>query len=533
MAHRCGMMAFAVLLAVLFNASGHPARAQVSGEAKAQALRPIVVKISARLKPGTSPQVGFGFVVGEQNGQVVIVTANHLVRGGLPDQEDKTPRITFFERQGVEVVGKLQNVNLPSTRGDLTVILAPKPSKFSFSSVAQSLTPVTPTDRGLEVWPIGRANAWNVPVTPGRVSRVNPVDGHIIVEGLDVRRGSSGGPLVSKDGIVGMIVADGDLETEVVPIEAIQKVVQREWRYAWQFESSLTADSVAGKAESVCSDLKALVSMSEHEFASIRKGQLHGDDWESSVSVFGFKSCQIQKLNAVTFICEGTPVSSEASGRQKIDQLAQGTEACLGSAWRRNAISPDLIGIGHAPSGVSVLYSLVKSRINPESPQTYVPSIQVFQRREIAAVVEPEKPAKKPEEYCEQLNKVVKSAENRFDDIIGRRSQAGSRLMSRIQLNGWQACDINEPEQKKEGRWFSCGLSPIATAAAADTLNDEISADLKICLGPNWAAKRRRLNSGQMDIEFISLDVPASVELRSRKGLNNIWEIKLEVNLDN
>lgn len=46
--------------------------------------------------------------------------------------------------------------------------------------------------------------------------------------------GSSGGPLISSDGIVGMIVMDNDLYTEVTPIEPIQSQVREKWHYAWQ-----------------------------------------------------------------------------------------------------------------------------------------------------------------------------------------------------------------------------------------------------------------------------------------------------------
>src|SRR5262249_2568713 len=151
---------------------------------------------------------------------------------------------------------------------------------LSFIPDAQSSTPVT---RGLEVWPIGRWAVWNVPVNPGKISGVNPADGHITVEGLDVRQGDSGGPVVSKDGIVGMILATGGAGTEVLPIDVIQKVVAGEWHYAWQLRPAhpimttqpkppnppATVSSpliVFGKAQSVCGDLKALVAMSEQDF---------------------------------------------------------------------------------------------------------------------------------------------------------------------------------------------------------------------------------------------------------------------------
>ena len=95
----------------------------VSGDAKAMALRPNVVKITATLGQGAVPQTGFGFIVGQQGNQLVVVTADHVVRGDDPGAEDKAPLITFFQNQGSQVPGKLETVHLPRDRGDLAVVL--------------------------------------------------------------------------------------------------------------------------------------------------------------------------------------------------------------------------------------------------------------------------------------------------------------------------------------------------------------------------------------------------------------------------
>lgn len=203
----------------------------VAGEARAEALRSAVVKISATLRAGDAPQIGFGFIVGRQDDQVVIVTANHIVRGDEPDVEDRMPRVVFFDNQGSEVAGTLQTVSLPRDHGDLAVILAKPPP--SLKIITEALSPV-PAARGQPVWLIGRGGAWNVPVVPGIISQVDAFDGHIEVEGLGARVGSSGGPLIAKDGIIGMIVADSDLATKAIPIGPIERMVGGEWRYAWQ-----------------------------------------------------------------------------------------------------------------------------------------------------------------------------------------------------------------------------------------------------------------------------------------------------------
>ena len=61
------------------------------GEAKAIALSPNVVKITATLGQGSIPQTGFGSTVGQLGNQLVVITADHVVRGDDPGAEDPAP----------------------------------------------------------------------------------------------------------------------------------------------------------------------------------------------------------------------------------------------------------------------------------------------------------------------------------------------------------------------------------------------------------------------------------------------------------
>lgn len=207
----------------------------IGGDKKALALRANVVRISATLQAGSAPQDGFGFVVGRQGDQAVIVTASHVVRDELnPDAVARTPMITFYEDQGSEVIGTLQLGTLaPKSRGDVAVILAPWPDRMAFVSAAQADT--VPA-RGDDVWVIGRGRKWNVPVNPGRISDQDPVDRHLEVEGLSVTGGSSGGPLISKEGIVGMVTKDDPSSFTVLAtsIDVIEGLVKNEWKFDWR-----------------------------------------------------------------------------------------------------------------------------------------------------------------------------------------------------------------------------------------------------------------------------------------------------------
>jgi hypothetical protein len=220
--------------------------AQVSGEdGKAMALRPNVVKITATLGQGMAPQTGFGFIVGQQQNQFVVVTANHVVRGDDPGSEDKAPLITFFQNQGSQARGTLETVGLPTGHGDLAVILVPNPGSATFVTDAID---TTPPERGFRVWIIGRGGGWNIPVSPGVVVGSDPFNQSIQVENLAARVGSSGGPLVSSKGIVGMVVNDDGLYSEATPISAIRTQVSEKWHYIWQLTDAAAASATPSSA---------------------------------------------------------------------------------------------------------------------------------------------------------------------------------------------------------------------------------------------------------------------------------------------
>ena len=226
-----GLRCLFVLIALLgADAIGSTALGQNKGDEKALALRPNVVKITATLGRSMAPQSGFGFIVGQQGNQLVVITADHVVRGDDPGAEDKAPLITFFENQGTQLPGKLESVRLQRDRGDLAVILVQNPGFVSF--VRDAVDPM-PAARFLQVWLVGRAGTWDVPASPGVGAQVDPFSKMIKVEGLAARVGSSGGPLISSNGIVGMIVMDNELYTEATPIEPIQIQVRDRWRYPW------------------------------------------------------------------------------------------------------------------------------------------------------------------------------------------------------------------------------------------------------------------------------------------------------------
>jgi hypothetical protein len=232
------LLAGLALLLIGSFARAQPVTPDVTGEVRAISLQSNVVKIVATLTQGGVPQLGFGFIVGQQSNQLVVVTADHVVRGqdaSGRDVEDRSPVITFYESQGFEVRGALQSVRMPKDHGDLAVILVPRQDFVRYDIAA--LSEHAPA-RGMPVWLVGRGGAWNIPTAPGIVAGYDPFGLRIKIENLPAGPGSSGGPLISADGIVGMIVVDGGLATEATPIEPIQRQVRDAWRYDWRLATA-------------------------------------------------------------------------------------------------------------------------------------------------------------------------------------------------------------------------------------------------------------------------------------------------------
>ena len=213
---RAALVALALLVPSLL------LRSQPNESGFAESLKANVVAIRAA-------KTGFGFVVGERNGLLYIVTARHVVAPDTPDAAPPTPKLRFYADQGNTYDGRLLGTN--DAAHDLAVISVQKPSVVQWNR--QALAPSGLTTRGTRVWFVGRSDTWFVPVQPGTIVNEAPFRDHRIeADGLPVRVGTSGAPLVSASGIVGMIVTDGADDTRALSIEFIRTAF-RDWAHPW------------------------------------------------------------------------------------------------------------------------------------------------------------------------------------------------------------------------------------------------------------------------------------------------------------
>ncbi|MFZ7124808.1 MAG: S1 family peptidase [Desulfobacterales bacterium] len=207
-----------------------------SGDRLALDLRGNVVRVTAALDDG-SVRNGFGFIVGERRGTLYIVTANHVVRSGLPGEDTLSVTVRFFDDPGRSHQGELLDTYLPPPQ-DLGVVRIRKPDGVSWEpKAAAAVEKELEGIRGTEVWFVGRAGDWYVPTLPGRVNSDRPdLNSILSIDINTVMPGTSGAPLIGSSGIIGMIIQDeaGGV-ARAVSIQAIRRAVEA-WRFPWGLE---------------------------------------------------------------------------------------------------------------------------------------------------------------------------------------------------------------------------------------------------------------------------------------------------------
>jgi formylglycine-generating enzyme required for sulfatase activity len=206
------------------------AQERPSGEQLALDLRRNVIAISTTWADGTVHD-GFGLITGERDGDTYIATADHVVRGRNPGEVADRITLQLFERQGRPVEGTVLGTRDADL--DLAVVTARLPADVGWREDVLVPDPGS-LQRGTEVWFVGRGGEWYVPTRPGLVNTVRRRRHEIVVDDLPVAVGTSGAPLVSASGIVGVVVSDEPGELAHATLIDVVASTFREWGHPWE-----------------------------------------------------------------------------------------------------------------------------------------------------------------------------------------------------------------------------------------------------------------------------------------------------------
>jgi hypothetical protein len=186
-----------------------------AGEKLAYSVRDLTVQITSYRGQNIAAE-GYGFVAGQQGDAVTIVTADHVVRD--PDgTEYGQVRVVFFADQAHPLIATIFDLRMPPAYGDLAVLEVRKPG---FRMAQPPIAPL-PLTVGERAWRVGKQRGW----TPGNLPGVFTGTERTIwlgFDNLDTPRGSSGGPIVVAQGLVGMVTDDQSGRALVLPIGIIE-----------------------------------------------------------------------------------------------------------------------------------------------------------------------------------------------------------------------------------------------------------------------------------------------------------------------
>jgi len=200
-----------------------------SGYNMAKELRGNVVYVTGTMS-------GLGFIVGERDKELFIVTANHVVRPMDPKPGQSIPKVAqveFMHALGEKIEAQIIK---PQGKYDLAILSVPLPENFKWKKKAIGNPEFELSDK---VWTIDADRAWTVSSEPGSINKFDPVQ--ITTSGLRVLLGYSGAPLISKSGIIGMLYdVDTQGKAQAYPMEVIKSQVE-EWGKPWDLEKNYTS----------------------------------------------------------------------------------------------------------------------------------------------------------------------------------------------------------------------------------------------------------------------------------------------------
>jgi formylglycine-generating enzyme len=177
-----------------------------------EAFKPNVVAIQSSFADG-SIENGFGFITGEKNGQLYLVTAGHVVHG----REVKTP-----QKIQVRFYSSLRQYPAEEENwfeaDDLSLLTLPKPSTVQWKPNFAHYGP----QNYQTVRFVGKNQDWISPGT-GEIFRLSKDRIEFTMYSLEP--GCSGAPLIGEKGIMGLILQDDRSSSVALHLNRIRELI--------------------------------------------------------------------------------------------------------------------------------------------------------------------------------------------------------------------------------------------------------------------------------------------------------------------
>ncbi len=234
-----------------------PAAAQINpsvlaiGQQRVTEFMGRMVRVTGRQVNGRAGETGYGFVIGSRAApmpagqmrlpgapvgiRLLVVTADHLVRDPASADKPSGATLVFYGNLALSFKAQVLPEHLAPDQGDLAVLLTEDPIAARFSPVTMANTGTLLP--GSPAWEIGRPGSWEVPPVPGQFS-LRSTAGWLMFEGLNAQRGSAGGPVLSAQGLLGMVV--GEAAGPAAPVRALPVELIASKLAEWGIKADLT-----------------------------------------------------------------------------------------------------------------------------------------------------------------------------------------------------------------------------------------------------------------------------------------------------
>jgi hypothetical protein len=204
----------------------------MSGEELVAQLRSGVAWIAAQ----DIGEHGYGLVVGGDDDTLWIATARHVIvrtgmRGsGEPDEPSRRIGLRLCGAPGTELMSAEEVSGFDAGGADIALLRVARPHGYDFPVRALA----SHVDAGEGVWLMGSNDDCGVVPATGHVRTPAGASPDLRIDFAGVQGGSSGAPVASGYGIVGLMKSADDLTTTVHSVADLQRRVQAVSGARWQ-----------------------------------------------------------------------------------------------------------------------------------------------------------------------------------------------------------------------------------------------------------------------------------------------------------
>ena len=186
-----------------------------------------VVRVESTWKAGS--QLGFGYLVSTSAGESIVITPRHVVATQVGNDYQAAETITVTTASNGRF--KVRKVHLPEPVADVAVLEVATPNALFMTPAVLADKPVV--DEQIWLFGFNQTLRFN-----GASGLVRDVTTEIIRAAfVSAWKGSSGGPVFSKDGIVGFHQKSDGAHSEVLPVEVARRAVVKAGK-PWRLQPS-------------------------------------------------------------------------------------------------------------------------------------------------------------------------------------------------------------------------------------------------------------------------------------------------------